>query len=63
MDEELVMACAEFTVVGTPVNDGDKNDDIQTDIGEDIQATSGAPEVVGLKQEHSSYPIPIGTCI
>ena len=51
--EELVKACVEGCVNcgGAPADDGNKDDDIQTDIGEDVQAASGDPEVVGAGAE------------
>ena len=49
MEGEIIKARAKFVVVGALVDDGNDGDDIQADIGEDGEASSGPPEVVGAE--------------
>jgi hypothetical protein len=51
MEEEMAEMLAGLTVVRAPADDGNDNNDIQPDVGEDFQATSGALEVVEAKEE------------
>ena len=51
MEKEIATASARLTVVRAPADDGNDNNNIQTDIGEDVQAINGVLEVVEAKIE------------
>ena len=50
-EEEIAKTRAKLVVVWAPTDDGNYDNDIETDIGEDGEATSGAPEVVEVEVE------------